>query len=88
MSAEATWLDDDDRPGGGAFFVYAEAPTTAYPHSGTCARCLRERDDLFWHEQERTYYCVDIFRCEHRYYAQGKRQAAVAGGSADRTGER
>lgn len=76
----AIWLDDDERPGGGGAFMHADAPVTAYPHSGTCARCLRERDDLFWHEQERTYYCVNVFACEQRYYIQGER---IAGSGVD-----
>jgi len=51
------------------------APESIYPHSGTCARCLRERDDLFWHAQDEEFYCADVFRCEYRYYIQGERLA-------------
>lgn len=73
MAVSALWLQEDDRPAGGGAFVFATAPTTVGPHSGMCARCLRERTDLFWHEQDRTYYCGDIGRCEARYYLQGER---------------
>lgn len=38
-----------------------------YPHSGTCAYCERERDDLFWHPHDRAFYCADVFRCEARW---------------------
>lgn len=50
------------------------APEKVYPHSGVCQRCLRERNDLFWHAQDGRFYCVDIFRCEARYYIQGERE--------------
>lgn len=48
-----------------------------YPHSGTCAWCQRERDDLFWHAQDQKLYCADVFRCEARYIIQGEREHAA-----------
>jgi hypothetical protein len=52
-------------------------PARIYPHSGRCARCLRERDDLFWHRFDEVYYCADVFRCEARYVIQGEREEAA-----------
>jgi hypothetical protein len=45
-----------------------------YPIQGVCARCLRERDDLFWHDEDQATYCADVFRCEARYEMQGDRE--------------
>lgn len=43
-----------------------------FPHSGMCARCGRDRDDLFWHRFDRAFYCADIFRCEARHEILGE----------------
>lgn len=48
-----------------------DKPSAAiYPRSGRCANCCRERDDLFWHEEDQVLYCADTFRCEARYAIQ------------------
>jgi hypothetical protein len=52
-----------------------------YPHSGICARCGRDRDDLFWHRQDRTYYCADVFRCEAQFEILAERW--IASGQAE-----
>lgn len=39
----------------------------AFPHSGICGRCGRERHDLFWHADDKRFYCCDVFRCEARF---------------------
>lgn len=44
----------------------------AYPHSGRCFNCGRERDDLFYHAQDDAYYCCDVFRCEARVQILGR----------------
>lgn len=49
--------------------------TTVYPHSGRCAWCKRERDDLFWHAADQKFYCADVFWCEARYMIQAEREA-------------
>lgn len=54
------------------------APVTVYPYSGCCARCLRDRDDLFWHNEDRKFYCADILRCEARYIIQGEREEQLS----------
>jgi hypothetical protein len=63
-------------------------PTSIYPHSGTCAYCERERDDLFWHAQDETYYCADVFRCEARVQitVQRRYQAECPAGGREGTG--
>lgn len=50
--------------------------TPIFPFSGMCSRCLRDRDDLFWHGGDRTYYCADVLRCEARYEIQAQREEA------------
>lgn len=45
----------------------ASFPDRLYPFSGTCERCGRERDDLFYHRFDHAYYCADVFRCEARF---------------------
>jgi hypothetical protein len=44
-----------------------------FPFSGVCARCRRERDDLFQHP-DGNRYCADVFKCEARYYIQGEEE--------------
>lgn len=51
-------------------------PAVVYPHSGTCAYCGRDRDDLFWHRMDKAYYCADVFRCEVRADVLSERRAA------------
>jgi hypothetical protein len=53
-------------------------PATKWPHSGRCANCERERDDLFWHEQDAVYYCGDVTRCELRRGIIDARQEPAA----------
>jgi hypothetical protein len=48
-----------------------------FPHSGVCANCRRERDDLFWHKLDMVYYCADVFRCEARLSIQAQKNANV-----------
>jgi len=50
-------------------------PTSIYPHSGTCGYCGRDRDDLFWHAQDQTFYCDDVFKCEARREILERRRA-------------
>lgn len=54
----------------------SKSPPFVYPHSGQCAWCQRERDDLFWHAQDRKFYCAAVFRCEARYEIQARRDQA------------
>lgn len=65
------WAWQDDERSGGARGPRYPNPAVVYPHSGICARCLRDRDDLFYHQQDEAFYCADIARCEARYYIQG-----------------
>jgi hypothetical protein len=51
------------------------APASVYPHAGVCARCLRDRDDLFWHAEDAVFYCADVFRCEMRFAVLAQRGA-------------
>jgi hypothetical protein len=48
-------------------------PASVYPHSGTCGYCGRDRDDLFWHAEDETYYCAHVWRCEQRRYVLERR---------------
>ena len=41
--------------------------------SGTCDNCHRQRDDLFFHEQDEAFYCLDVFACQARYYVREER---------------
>lgn len=41
--------------------------------SGTCENCWRDRDDLFFHEQDEAFYCVDVLRCEARFEVRDAR---------------
>lgn len=39
---------------------------------GVCAACGHEALDLFWHEEDRATYCVNVFRCEYRVRLRGE----------------
>lgn len=51
-----------------------------YPYSGTCAYCGRERDDLFWHADDRAFYCAYTIECEYRAYILASRKTRVRRG--------
>ncbi len=59
------------------------APMRAYPFSGVCANCGRDRDDLFRHVQDGELYCADVFRCEARLELLEARAASLGVAAAD-----